>query len=194
MSITIRVLTGTDLTAVLDDVAHLRISVFRDWPYLYDGDLEYERNYLRAYQSPGAIIVAAMDGEQVVGAATGAPMRDHAADFANAFRGRPEALDEIFYCAESVLLPAYRGKGVGHAFFDEREAHARASGYRYSAFCSVIRPENHPGFPTDYRSLDGFWQGRGYRPLDEVVARFSWRDVGQSEETEKDLQFWMREL
>jgi hypothetical protein len=24
----------------------LRIAVFRDWPYLYDGSLEYEREYL----------------------------------------------------------------------------------------------------------------------------------------------------
>ena len=39
-------LTGEALDAALDDVAKLRIKVFRAWPYLYDGDLDYERNYL----------------------------------------------------------------------------------------------------------------------------------------------------
>lgn len=44
--IEVRSLTGPALEAALDDVARLRIAVFRDWPYLYDGTLEYERAYL----------------------------------------------------------------------------------------------------------------------------------------------------
>lgn len=194
MTIATRVLTGKALAAALEDVARLRIRVFRDFPYLYDGDEDYERDYLRAYQSPGAVVVAAMDGDRVVGAATGAPMADHAADFAAAFADRPEPLDQIFYCAESVLLPEYRGRGIGHAFFDAREAHARGLGLRYSAFCSVIRPADHPARPASYRPLDAFWRKRGYEPLPGVVAHFSWKDLGQAEETEKLLQFWMRPL
>ena len=49
--IDVRVLTGAALDAALDDVARLRITVFREWPYLYDGDLEYERDYLNAYRN-----------------------------------------------------------------------------------------------------------------------------------------------
>ena len=53
-------LTGPDLIAWLDDVARLRIDVFREWPYLYDGDLGYERGYLAAYRdSAEAIVVGA---------------------------------------------------------------------------------------------------------------------------------------
>ncbi|MGZ3215163.1 GNAT family N-acetyltransferase [Paracoccus sp. T5] len=194
MSVTTRVLTGDALAAALDDVARLRISVFRDFPYLYDGDADYERDYLRAYQSPGAVVVAALDGDRIVGAATGAPMSDHAADFAAAFADRPEPLDQIFYCAESVLLPQYRGQGIGHAFFDAREAHARDLGLRHSAFCSVIRPKDHPARPEGYRPLDEFWRKRGYQPLPGVIAQFAWKDLGEAEETDKRLQFWMREL
>lgn len=189
-----RVLTGEALAAALPDVARLRMSVFRDWPYLYDGDLDYEEDYLKAYQSPGAVVVAALDGDRIVGAATGAPMADHAADFASAFAGRPEPLSQIFYCAESVLFPEYRGHGIGHAFFDAREAHARALGLRWSAFCSVIRPADHPARPAEYRPLDGFWQKRGYQPLPGVTASFAWKDIGEARETEKRLQFWMRSL
>ena len=187
-------LTGAAVTAVLDDLARLRISVFRDWPYLYDGDLEYERNYLRAYESPGAVVVAAWDGGRMIGAATGAPMEDHADDFAAAFAGRPEPLDQIFYCAESVLLPEYRGRGLGHVFFDGREAQGRALSRRFSAFCSVIRPADHPARPADYLPLDGFWRKRGYAPLPGAVAEFEWRDIGESTQSRKPLQFWMKEL
>jgi hypothetical protein len=45
--VTVRALTGPELEAALDGVASLRIAVFRDWPYLYDGSLDYEREYLR---------------------------------------------------------------------------------------------------------------------------------------------------
>ncbi|WP_084864217.1 GNAT family N-acetyltransferase [Salibaculum halophilum] len=194
-AITVHPLTGADLDAALEDVARLRMTVFRDWPYLYDGSFDYEHRYLQSYRdSAGAILVGAFDGAQLVGAATGTPMEDHAEDFARAFDGQGVALEDIFYCAESVVLPPYRGRGIGHAFFDAREAHARRLGRRYSAFCGVIRPDDHPMKPADYRPLDGFWRKRGYEELPGVVAHFDWTDIGDSGQTSKPLQFWMRAL
>ena len=195
MSVDVRPLTGAALEAALDDVARLRIAVFHDWPYLYDGTLEYERDYLQTYRdSPGALLVGAFDGDRLVGAATGTPMEDHAEDFATAFAATGVPLDQVFYCAESVLLPEYRGRGIGHRFFDLREAHARALERSHSAFCSVMRPEDHPARPANYRSNDVFWRKRGYEPLPGVIAEFSWRDLGDSRESRKPLQFWMRAL
>nr|WP_148234808.1 GNAT family N-acetyltransferase [Pseudooceanicola batsensis] len=190
----IRTLTGAALETAIDDIARLRIAVFRDWPYLYDGDLDYERSYLRDYNHPTAIVVAALDGPRIVGAATGMALEVHAEDFAAPFAKRPEPLDRIFYCAESVLLPEYRGRGLGHAFFDAREDHARSLGRRYCAFCGVIRPEDHPLRPEGARTHDAFWRGRGYLPLPGVVAHFRWRDIDQPGETDHRLQFWMRDL
>jgi len=190
-----RVLTGPALYAALDDVAALRIAVFRDWPYLYEGSLDYERRYLDSYRtSPGAVVVGAFDGLRLVGAATGTPLEDHAEDFAAPFAATGLALKTVFYCAESVLLPEYRGRGLGHAFFDAREAHARALGRSHSAFCAVIRPADHPLKPDTYRPLDAFWRKRGYAPLPGVIAHFRWTDIGQTGETEKPLQFWGRPL
>ena len=195
MSLDIRPLTGVDLEQALPDVARLRIAVFRAWPYLYDGSFDYEHQYLQSYRdSVGAILVGAFDGDCLVGAATGTPMEDHAEDFAAAFAGTGYALRDVFYNAESVLLPDYRGQGIGHAFFDLREAHARALGRRYVAFCGVVRPVDHPARPADYRPLEGFWEKRGYVKMDGVFAEFSWRDVGKVKEDAKPLQFWIRDL
>jgi len=195
MTLRIAVLRGAALDAALDDVARLRITVFRDWPYLYDGDLEYERRYLQVYRdSASAVLVGAFDGARLVGAATGTPMADHAGDFAAAFDGSGVALDTTFYCAESVLLPDWRGQGAGHRFFDLREGHARALGYSGAAFCAVQRPADHPLRPAGYRPLDPFWQARGYAPLPGVIARFSWKDIDKPAEDEKPLQFWFRRL
>ncbi|WP_120500250.1 GNAT family N-acetyltransferase [Roseovarius sp. EL26] len=188
-------LTGSALADALPDVAQLRITVFRSWPYLYDGDAAYEEKYLQTYRdSKNAILVGAFDGDRLIGASTGTPMEDHAEDFAAAFAQTGLDLSDIFYCAESVLLPEYRGQGLGHAFFDAREAHARSLGRKYSAFCSVQRPQDHPLRPENYRPLDAFWSKRGYSPVESAVASFRWKDIGQPKETDHDLQFWMRAL
>lgn len=193
--ITVRPLTGPALDAALDDLARLRIQVFRAWPYLYDGDLDYERSYLETYRnSPGAILVGAFDQTQLIGAATGTPMADHAQDFAAPLSAHGYDLDQIFYCAESVLDPGYRGRGIGHAFFNHREAHAQELGARYSCFCGVVRPKDHPMRDADVRPLDGFWRKRGYQPLEGAIAHFPWRDIGAAEETQKPLQIWMKPL
>lgn len=190
-----RVLEGDNLVAALESVAALRISVFRDWPYLYDGSLAYERNYLRTYiDSSNAILVGAFDGDRLVGASTGTPLRDHSDDFSAAFAHQNLDLEAIFYCAESVLLADYRGQGVGHRFFDLREAHARSLGYDACAFCAVQRPLDHPLCPQDYRPLDAFWRGRGYRPLPDVIAHFAWKDVDQAASSQKPLMFWIKSL
>ena len=195
MTLTYQVLDGDAVAAALDDQARLRIDVFADWPYLYAGSLDYERDYVATYRdAQNAILVAAKDGDRIVGAATGTPMEDHASDFAAPFAATGIPLTDIFYCAESVLLPDYRGQGAGHVFFDMREAKAKVLGRRYVAFCSVMRPEDHPARPADYRPLDGFWRKRGYEKLDGVIARFKWTDHGDAEQTEKPLQFWMKAL
>jgi GNAT superfamily N-acetyltransferase len=193
--IDVRVLRGAELDAALEDVARLRITVFREWPYLYDGDLEYEHDYLNAYQnSSDAVLVGAFDGIELIGAATGTPMFDHADEFASAFQDLNWDLSQVFYCAESVLLNTYRGAGIGHKFFDLREEHARTLGFRKVSFCAVQRPVDHPLHPADYRLLDAFWEKRGYRIVPNAIAHFMWKDIDVPNETDKPLQFWARDL
>lgn len=193
--ISVRTLTGEALAASLDTLAELRIAVFRDFPYLYDGDEAYERDYLRAYAaSPSAIVVGAFDGERLVGAATAAPMADHAAEFAEPFRARGHDISRIFYFGESVLLADYRGHGIGHAFFDRREERARELGFARASFCAVIRPADHPARPAGYSPLDPFWRKRGYAPVEGLVGQFAWKEIGQAHETQHAMQFWVKSL
>lgn len=191
----VRYLSGAALKSALPDIAALRITVFADWPYLYDGDMAYEERYLQAYlDSAHAVVLGAYDGETLIGASTGTPLLDHADNIGAALAGRDLPLERIFYCAESVLLPAYRGLGLGHRFFDEREAFARAHGFQKCCFCAVVRPADHPARPKDHRALDAFWRGRGYAPVNGAIATLGWKDRGASGESDKPLQVWMRDL
>lgn len=195
-NISVESLTGDAIKSVLPDLARLRIVVFRDWPYLYDGSLAYEEDYLAKFAAAkGAVCVVARDGDKIIGASTGAPMIEHADEFGEPFKNAGYDISKIFYCGESVLLTSHRGFGLGHAFFDHREAQARKlGGFTHSTFCRVVRPDDHPLKPKDYLPLDGFWRKRGYAPADGIVATYNWKDVNQDEETVHRMQFWMKAL
>ena len=194
--LTLQSLPGTALNDYLDDIARLRIEVFRAFPYLYDGSIDYEKHYLQTYlNSAQSLIVLAWDQQRIVGASTALPLADAAPEMQQPFIRAGYALSDIFYCGESVLLPQYRGQGVGVAFFARREAHARQSGnFRFSSFCAVERPDDHPAKPADYTSLAAFWQRRGYVKQPSLVASFVWKDTDQTTESTKSLSFWLKDL
>ena len=116
---------------------------------IFDGDPDYERDYLTAYLSPGAVVVAPPMTARARGR-----RRHRRTDggsrrrFRRRLRQPPEALDDIYCCARSVLLPGISRAWAGPRLFDGRRRRPRP-GRRYSAFCSVIRPADHPLRPAD---------------------------------------------
>ena len=195
MNLRVELLTGARLQAHLPDVARLRIEVFRAYPYLYEGDANYEREYLAVFSaSPNAVIVAAFDGDEVVGASTAAPFGAQLDDVAAPFRQRGDDLSSYFYFGESVLRTRYRGHGIGVRFFALREAQALACGARHATFCAVVRPDDHPAQPEGYQPLDAFWGKRGYAPEPGLICTMSWMEIGATAESPKAMQFWTKRL
>lgn len=195
VAVTVETLSAKRIGEAIDTLAALRIAVFRDWPYLYDGDADYERAYLADFAAaPQAVLVIARDGDTIVGAATASPMIAQAAAIQAPFARDGRDTSALFYFGESVLLPGYRGQGIGHAFFDHREAGARSAGAARATFCAVQRPADHPLCPVNYRPLDDFWTGRGYAKVEGLKTSLDWRDIGNAQETAHPMQFWMRHM
>jgi hypothetical protein len=170
--------------------------VFRAFPYLYDGDETYERRYLQTYvRSAKAAVIVATDDDTIVGASTCLPLTDETEDIQAPFRNRGIDPASIFYFGESVLRQTYRGQGLGIGFFHAREAHATAvSRCDFAAFASVVRPPDHPARPAAWQPLDAFWTRRGYVRRPELLCHLSWKDIGDADETEKPLMFWLKSL
>lgn len=188
--------TGTGIAEVFDDLAKLRIAVFRDYPYLYEGSIEYEKGYLQTYlRSEKSFLFAVYDGEVMVGATTCIPLEDETAEIRKPFEDAGFDVGAVCYFGESVLLPAYRGSGLGHRFFDEREAHASSLGnFKVCCFCAVDRGDDHPLKPADYRPNDAFWLKRGYRKEPALQSTMQWPDLEKPVPTPKTMIFWTKPL
>jgi GNAT superfamily N-acetyltransferase len=201
-NVRVRSVVGAELAAQVGALARLRVAVFREWPYLYDGDLAYEEAYLRTYaQAPHSVFVLAQDPTgQVVGMATGLPLTQADPATRAPFETAGIDLATVFYFGESVLDPAHRGQGLGHAFFDAREAQARhlrdqeSQPLTHTAFCAVDRAADDPRRPPGARDLSPFWQARGYTPNPHLKATFTWREQGAPQQTQHTMIFWQRPL
>lgn len=182
-------LRGDAILPLLPELARLRIAVFREWPYLYDGDLGYEEAYLRAYaESEDAVVVVARAGGAVVGAASAVPLRDEPVSVQAAVSSVGWEVERAFYFGESVLLPAFRGRGLGHVFMRARLTEARAQAMTAAVFCAVRRDEADARRPAEARDLRPFWRSHGFSPLGTACS-FRWREVGGTD-LEHPMDFW----
>jgi len=188
--------SGAAIGPHVPDLARLRIAIFRDYPYLYDGDEAYEREYLRTYvDSPRSLAMLVYEGDALVGATTGLPLADEPEDVQRPFAAAGHDVAGIFYCGESVLHARWRGRGIYRRMFLAREAHARAlGGFRTAAFCCVQRPPDHPLRPADYAPLDPVWRRFGYVERPDLETAFDWKDVGDSQPSVKPMRFWTKAL
>jgi GNAT superfamily N-acetyltransferase len=193
---TFKHLSGAAITPHVADLARLRIAVFREYPYLYDGDEDYERKYLQTYlDSPRSLAVLVHDGAELIGASTGLPMQDETAEFQRPFVERGYDVRSIFYCGESVLRKAYRGRGIYKHLFQARERHAAAlAGIELCTFCGVRRTPDHPLCPADHVPLNAVWQRFGYTEHPELETQYVWKDIDAAEPSAKTMRFWTKRL
>lgn len=195
MSLEFRDLIGKEIAPYVDRLAELRMTVFREFPYLYDGTSDYEAHYLeRLLKSPHGYVVLACADDQIVGASTAMPLTDADPEFQEPVAAAGMNPEDFFYFSESVLLPAYRGHHAGQHFFREREDQAAFLAYPQACFYSVRRPQGHPAKPEGYHSLNTYWKRLDYHRRPEVEAKFSWRDLGEALETAKPMDFWTKKM
>ncbi|MEG3183348.1 GNAT family N-acetyltransferase [Novilysobacter erysipheiresistens] len=198
-SVNVRTVVGEAIGVHVDDIAGLWGTVLGDWPYLYDGQAEHGADlplpHLQAcVQSWRSVAVLAFDGDNLVGAATGLPLADAPGSVQRAFAAVGLDATRVFLCGESVLLPGYRGRGIGHRFFDERESHARLiGGFDLTAFCAVERAADDPRRPPFGRGYEPFWRKRGYRPREGLQLMLGWNEVGAGIVPHR-LAGWLRPL
>ncbi len=194
-TVTEQVLAGSAIAEVLDDLATLRLEVFREYPYLYEGRREDELIYLGAYaKEPDACVIIAYDGLEVIGAATGMPLVQEDAQLRDACAGTTTPLDEIYYVGELLFRPAYRNYGLGRKLLARLERHISSLGrYRALTCATVERPDVHPLRPPGYIPITRFLARTGFVRLPGASTSFMWREI-DGVKRDHPMQFWIKEL
>lgn len=186
---------GQEIIPYISDLAQLRIDIFKNYPYLYEGDFAYELNYLKTYTNCSeSFMVLVLDGKNVIGASTALPLLFETAECQKPFFEANLEIQNIFYLGESLLLPKYRGQGIYKIFFEERENAARKYGCKITTFCAVERQMDDPRKPVDYVSMVDTWHKFGYKKHPEICAYYKWKEIGESAESEKPMIFWMKNV
>ncbi len=188
-------LTGNELAPYLNDLADLRLKVFYEFPYLYDGNLSYEMQYLTTYsRSSNSRVMLIYDGKKLIGATTSIPLKEEELTIQNPFIKQGLNPADYFYLGEALLLPEYRGQRIYRLFFTFRENAGKEQGYKKTVFMAVIRPEYHPRRPVNYQPLDVIWTHFGYHCISGLQIYYSWKDTDNAVETEKALSVWEKDL
>lgn len=206
LDFSISTVSGADTIPYHQDLARLRMAIFRDFPYLYEGNDTYESTYNAPYgQSSKSLFVVIKASNEVVGISTAIPMRDMDESIALILSDAGYTAASGFYLGESVLTPNFRGRGLYKKMFDLREEEARLQGHSFTAFLSVVRESDHPLKPINYIPHDTTWKSYGYTPI-EAHMTFSYPTVPlpdskntsgwskQGSTHDHTLQFWVKDL
>ncbi|APJ05026.1 hypothetical protein AXG55_00545 [Silvanigrella aquatica] len=198
-NIMIKPLYKEDIKSHIDEMAKLRIEVFKEYPYFYDGSLSYEKEYLSNYlKSPNATVIAAFKENEMIGAATAILLSDSYEEAKAPFLKRGYNLNNIMYFGDSVIIPQFRGLGTGHRFFMHRELFALSfKNVNLITFFHVDRNKN-PKYlnqkPTNYFDIESLWLSHRYAPAEGIVTTFSWKEFDEATESQKAMQFWTKKL
>jgi hypothetical protein len=193
-SIKILPFTGKNVETYLPSIARLRIEVFREFPFLQEKTLDEELHLLKKYtECPEAIVVIVFNGSTIVGASTGIPLCQENDNVLKLLKENKKNPDSFFFFSESFLLKPYRGRGIGHHFFDLREEHvAHLKRFNHICFSAIQRPDKKK--PHDYLPLNDFWRKRGFTEHPELQYFLSWKDHDEKKFSEKLLTCWIKRL
>ncbi len=190
----VRTFTGSSLKPYAHGIAKLRTEVFREYPYLEEPDFVKETQHLnKVLACKESIGVLIFDNATLVGASLGYPLRLEEPTTLKTF---PEKqIPSYFFFGDSVLLKTYRGRGIGHHFFDAREAHVHSlKPYQSICFYFPDDIELDPTLPKDFVPLFDFWRKRGYIHHPELKCLIPWRKIAEAKPKERQCSFWIKNL
>ncbi len=186
-------------------LAQMRLDYFREYPYLYDGTLEYEKNYLGEYKEKavdGYLVQAfdEKDGEKMlVGILTGCGFCSDIEiirDGAKLFAENNISTQDRYYLGEAIIIPEYQGRKIlPHMLWELGKQVIKLNKYSSLCFLTVIREENDSRKPEGYKSTDTLWEKLGCHRV-KITSSFEWptiMDDGSVHDVHNDVEFWTYE-
>lgn len=197
---TIKVLTHKELEPLLPFVAQLRVDIFKNYPYLYDGDIQEEMDDLQKYaQDDNSALAIAYRNDTPIGFLGGSDLTAYSWHFENSvpdmFKNAGLNPQEYYYFTDVIILPEHRGNGLSPQLFKALEKYAQNKGSNGSCFITEHH-ENHPLKPDNHKSLVPLWNGLNYKKS-TLITYASWpthQADGTIKQERHPLVFWFKNL
>lgn len=200
MNFTIELCAGKDVKKYLELVSKFRIKLFAKYPYLYKGDLEYEKKYIDSYaNNTQSTIAAAKIDQEIIGLSTGIPLISESEILSEAdslFKNQHIDPKKIYYYGEIMVLPKFRGHNISSRLLNAQDELIKTWGYTHVSLLTVVREKNHPLQPINYKSTDIVWEKMGYHKTG-LQLKFYWptfQNDGTIKEEDHVLELWLREI
>lgn len=200
MKIVYEYLIGKAMQNYIQKVSELRIQEFQNYPYLYKGNLEYEKEYMLGFSSdPHSCLGLAKYENEIIGISTGMPLKSEAdilKDAENVYHNANRDPCLYYYFGEFIILPQYRGKGIAKHLSLGMESVARK--FKYSRICllTVLRSDDDQRKPTNYKSIDPICYALGFKP-DKLSIDYHWPTIlenGDVKDVLNPMIFWSKEI
>lgn len=199
--ITVKIFTGEDVKQFESMIVQQRQYEFSKFPYLMWNGNEYEEFYAALYTQHGAVAIA-YENETVVGFLTGCSLE--AVDTSVAEFGFIKISDQLenidvkeyYYFGEVIVFEPYRGKRIADMLFTPLEQHAQQLGFSTASFITIIRQDNDPRKPIEYKGPTNVWHRLGYTKSGKVIT-YDWPTYqinGALEVQKNSCEIWIKQL
>jgi len=198
--IKIQTIIGNNISSYIDSIAEFRINVFKEFPYLYQGNVEGERKYLVNYANdPQATLIVAKVNSKLVGIATGIPLNAslHLLDDIRIELSK-KSFDpkKFYYCGEMIILEDYRNQGLGAKLYEQQKSQIQCWGFTYFCALTVKRSTTHPLKPKNYIDIKNFLDKIGYKKFGFELP-CHWPTIlssGKVKNIKNKLILWTKEI
>ncbi len=188
-----QILKGQETTRYISDLATLRISYFREYPYFYQVNPSAEKEYLETYSiSPNTLFVVA--GEESIGILTGCPLTESAEHYQRPFIDNNRDLDKVFCLGEFVFQNGYENEIIQKKMYKQLEEQIQKEQiYNQILVYELVQLENEFA-PPGYVSIEEFWNKMGFIKQDDLTFSIPWEDSRTNRVVDHSLVAWLKNI
>jgi hypothetical protein len=197
---TIQVTRGADCASHMRTLTALRLSTFKEFPYLYIGDESYENIYSSGFPSnPDTLFAIAYVDDEFAGILTGTPLEaimENEPEAVYTWNNANADISKYFYYGEVIVVQKFRKSDIATLLARALEKEIPNLGYQNVCFITVDREENHPLRPENYQSIEKFLPRKGYSETN-MKSYYAWptlQEDGTVEVVLNTVSWWIKSL
>lgn len=173
MSIRIEVYKEQETKPYLRLLSQMRLNEYKEFPYLYVGDMEEDFANTNYFTFAEGILVIAFQGEMVAGMYSGMPMRTPSSflrDCSLRLAAQGVDISKCFYASDLIVNPPFKKQGIGVQLLKRFFQEVKEMGYNTMMGVTALRPPDHPLRPKNYFDSDLIWEKYGYQKSSLVLS------------------------